>query len=208
MMKRFPLPALLLASLWPAGASGQTAPQEETAGAADIVSERIALDDGELILKQTIYVDAGLEEAWAYFTDKEHIQRWMAPVAEADIKPGGAILTNYDACASVGDEGTIELNVLNFIPHELLTLQSSLESAKDASWMHDAIMAREDDLYNIIEFEAVTPERTRITSWGLGYRQDEDWQAMLGFFIAGNEWSYQQLQKAVAGEEIWPACEG
>ena len=180
--------------------------QEDAEASQAIASERIELADGELILKQTVTVDVGIEEAWGFFTEPEQIRLWMAPVATADIRPGGAIRTHYDACASVGDEGTIELEVVNFIPRRLLTLQSSLEPAREASWMTDAIFARQDDLYNVIQFEAIAPDRTRIVSWGLGYRQDPEWQAMLGFFIAGNEWSYSQLQRAIDGEQVWPPC--
>ena len=72
--------------------------------------------------------------------------------------------------------------------------------------MNEAIYARRDDLYNVIEFEAVSENQTRITSWGLGYRQDPEWMEMLNFFIAGNTWSFQQLQRAVAGEQVWPEC--
>jgi len=204
MLDKLSLLALLSAAsfIFPTDAA-LTDPHSEQA----IASERIALNDGELILKQTVVVDVGVEKAWSFFTDSKQIRLWMTPVAEADIRPGGSIRTHYDACASVGDEGTIELEVVNFIPNRLLTLQSSLESARDASWMTEAIYERRDELYNVIQFEAVTHDRTRITSWGLGYRQDPEWQAMLGFFIAGNEWSYSQLQKAIRGEEVWPPCE-
>lgn len=60
---------------------------------------------------------------------------------------------------------------------------------------------------NLIEFEPVDDNRTRITSWGLGYGAGDAWDQMIGFFIAGNEWSYNQLGRALAGENIRPACE-
>lgn len=207
MLDKLSLLALLSAAsfIFPTDAAlpQQNDPHSEQA----IASERIELNDGELILKQTVVVDVGVEKAWSLFTASEQIRLWMAPVAEADIRPGGSIRTHYDACASVRDGGTIELEVVNFIPRQLLTLQSSLESAREASWMTDAIFERQDDLYNIIQFEAISPDRTRIISWGLGYRQDPEWQAMLGFFVAGNEWSYSQLLKAIRGERVWPPCD-
>ncbi len=207
MLDRFlPLALLSAASLMlpPEAALSQ---QNDPESQQTITSERIAFGDGELILKQSVIVDVGIEEAWTFFTDPEQIRLWMAPVAEVDIRPGGAIRTHYDACASVGERGTIELEVVNFIPRQLLTLQSSLESAREASWMTDAIFERQNDLYNIIQFEEISPDRTRIISWGLGYRQDPEWQAMLGFFIAGNEWSFTKLQDAIRGQQVWPPCD-
>ena len=171
-----------------------------------IISQRIELPNGELILKQTVLVDASLEDTWRYFTESEYISRWMAPVAAAEIAPGGRIQTHYDACASIGEAGTISLDIVNFVPQRLITLQSNLETSRDASWMSDAIYERRNDLYNIIEFAPASEDQTRITSWGLGYRQEPEWDAMLGFFVAGNEWTYSNLQRAVRGGSIWPEC--
>lgn len=180
--------------------------QSDAETAPTFSSELISLDDGELILKQTIVLDVSLEQAWDLFTEADQISRWMAPVAKAEVRPGGTIRTHYDACAAIGDAGTITLDIVNFIPHQLLTLQSSLDAARGANWMNEAILDREDDLFNVIEFEAISPSATLITSWGLGYRDDPEWEAMLGFFTAGNEWSYAQLHRAVRGEEVWPPC--
>lgn len=196
--------SVLILAATPLGTAA--AQEQQPAEEASIVSERIPLANGELILKQTVIIDASVSETWAYFTDEEYISRWMAPVAAADLRTGGSIRTNYNSCASIGDEGTIDLQIRNFIPESLLTLQSSLESARDAEWMNDAIYEQRDHLYNVIQFEPLSEDQTRITSWGLGYRQDQEWETMLGFFIAGNEWSYQQLQKAVRGEQVWPPC--
>lgn len=171
-----------------------------------ITSETIATAEGEIALKQSLVVETGLADAWALFTTDAGVRQWMAPVGAVDLRSGGAIRTNYNACAAPGDEGTITNTIVNFVPQRFLTLQADLVPQREAEWMNEAIFARRDNLYSVIEFEAVSQGRTRITIWGLGYGTGPEWETMLGFFIAGNEWTLAQLQKAVAGEQAFAPC--
>ncbi|MGB3723466.1 MAG: SRPBCC domain-containing protein [Pacificimonas sp.] len=200
------LALFLTGALFATSAVGSAKPAGEHAASGVLVSETIHMADGEVALKQSVIVDADLEQTWALFTEASQVKRWIAPVAEVDLRTGGTIRTHYDSCASIGDPGTIELTIVNYIPQHLLTLQSNLESARDAAWMNDSIYSRRDDLYNVIEFEPLDGGRTRIVSWGLGYGDGPEWQTMFDFFVKGNEWTYGQLKKAVAGEEVWPDC--
>lgn len=161
---------------------------------------------GERTLKQSMVVNADLATAWAHFTDAESVKRWMAPVAEVDLRSGGSIRTSYDPCASIGDPSTIRLNIVNFVPRRLLTLQAELPGDARPEWMSEEAFAARDRLYNVIEFEPVDTDRTRITSWGLGYGAGAEWEQMIQFFIRGNEWSFAQLQKALAGEQVTAVC--
>ena len=170
-----------------------------------IESELIAVSDGEQALRQSLIVDLPLSETWAMFTSEAGVSSWMAPVAQVDLRSGGAIRTNYDACAAIGDAGTITLEIVNILPERFLLLHTDL-SGNQSSWMNDAIRARGPDMTNLIEFEPVGEDRTRITSWGLGYGTGEDWEQVTRFFIAGNEWRFGQLLKAVAGEELYAEC--
>mgnify|MGYP000176853787 CR=1 FL=1 len=130
----------------------------------------------------------------------------MAPVGHVDLRSGGTIRTNYDPCAAEGDDGWITNRIVNFVPGRFITLQANLEPQREAEWMNETIYARRDSLYSVIEFEEVSESRTRITIWGLGYGDGLEWQTMLGFFTAGNEWTFGQLRKAVAGEQAYPPC--
>lgn len=168
--------------------------------------EELSETSDQAILKHEVVLEVGLAEAWDYFTDSRKLAQWMAPVVEVELRPGGTIRSNYDSCAAVGDEGTITLDIVNYVPQRILTLQSELESARGASWMNDTIYAERDNLYNVIEFQAEGENRTRIISWGLGYGATSDWDAMIKFFEIGNDWSYKQLHKAIAGEMVWPPC--
>ncbi|MCM8557752.1 SRPBCC domain-containing protein [Sphingomicrobium sediminis] len=150
----------------------------------------------QLTLRQEVVLDTDLDTAWSMFTTGEGAATWMAPVAEVDLRPGGAIRTNYDPAAAIGDPGTTELRIVNFAPKRILTLQADL-SEVEADWLTDAIRAEADSFYNVITFDALGPGRTRIVSWGTGYRDDPDYRTMLGFFVRANRWTFEQLAAAV-----------
>ena len=164
--------------------------------AAEPSSEIVEGEDGQLFLKQSIILDADLATSWALYTTDEGASRWMAPKVEVDLRPGGSLKSQYDATAQIGDPGTVEVRIVNYVPERLLTLQADL-SELQADWLTDEVRAAQHELYNVIMFEALDDGRTRITSWGIGYRDAPGWEKMIGFFTAANEWTLGQLAKAL-----------
>ncbi|MEL1250895.1 SRPBCC family protein [Aurantiacibacter gilvus] len=177
------------------------------AAAQDVQSERNPVSEDEQALRQTLVLDAPLADLWNLFATDAGVSSWMAPVGYVDLRTGGMIRTNYNACAEPEDDGWIENTIVNFVPERMITLQANLEPQREASWMNETIYARRDNLYSVIEFEAVSPDQTRLTMWGLGYGIGPEWETILGFFTAGNEWTFAQLQRAVAGEQVYPGCD-
>lgn len=169
--------------------------------------ETVLVGDDEQALRQTVVFDAPIEEVWSRFTTADGVASWMAPVAEVDLRSGGAIRTSYDPCGTLDGDGTITLSIVNYVPNTLLILKTDLSNADEAAWMNDAIRERAPNMANVIEFESLEDGRTQITSWGLGYGTGENWEQMIGFFTAGNEWSFGQLRRALAGETVNPVCE-
>ena len=159
------------------------------------------------VLVQVEEFDIPVGELWSFYTKSDQVVRWMAPVAQVELSAGGSIRTNYNPCAKVGDKGTIDLKIVAYVPERRLILQSDLEPQREATWMNETVYANRDRLFNLIEFEELENGRSRIVSWGLGYGQGEEWATMISFFEQGNAFSYGQLRKAIAGEDVWPACE-
>ncbi len=50
-----------------------------------------------------------------------------------------------------------------------------------------------DNLYNVILFEELAPDRTRIVSYGLGYRDTEEMRKLMNFFVSANKTLYRKL---------------
>lgn len=183
--------AIALAALfWSPMASAQSAPE----------STIIEGEGDQLFLKQSITLETDLATAWSLYTTAEGAGRWMAPKIEVDLRPGGKMRSQYDPNAEIGDPGTVEVTIVNYVPERFLTLQADL-SMLEADWLTPEVRAAQDELYNIIEFEAIEPTRTRITSWGIGYRDAPGWEKMIAFFKAGNEWTLGRLAAAIAPDE-------
>lgn len=153
-----------------------------------IQSELITSDADELILKQLFIVDAPVEKVWAYFTEEELYQQWSAPVVEIEMKINGKIRANYRPGGSLEDDDTITIHILNYIPEKLITLQSEIPETFPAF-----IKQNEKNFYNITEFNETESGGTEIISYGLGYKNTDQFQEVISFFAQGNLQSYQKL---------------
>jgi len=142
----------------------------------------------ELVLIQKFDIRVPIDSVWNAYTTKKGWESAFVPLAEVDFKINGTIKTSYNKEAIIGDSTTIVLHVLNYVPKKLITLQAEL-----SSHFPDFMKADEKDLYNLIYFEAIEPSLTRVTSYGIGYKNNEKYISLLKFFIAGNEMSYLNL---------------
>ena len=70
----------------------------------------------------------------------------------------------------------------------MLTLQAELTKNFPEFMKADA-----KDLYNMILFEAISATKTKVTSYGIGYKNNDKYRSLMTFFIQGNEQSYHNL---------------
>ena len=137
---------------------------------------------GQRILLHRFEVAAPVERVWKAYTTAEGWRSWAAPLAEVDLRVGGSILTHYDPAATIGDPGTNRLEIVNFVPERLLTLQADLSENWPEVLKEDA-----EGLYNVILFESRGEGTTAVESYGLGYRDRPEYDDLLGFFRSANE---------------------
>ncbi|MFD2561189.1 SRPBCC domain-containing protein [Aquimarina rubra] len=142
----------------------------------------------ELILIQEFMVNVPLDSVWNAYTTKNGWESWAVAIAEVDFKINGTIRTNYNKNGKIGDSTTINLKVVNYIPKKLITLQAELTNN-----FPDFMKKDEKDLYNIICFESLASKKTKVISYGIGYKNNPKYLSLMKFFISGNEMSYQQL---------------
>ncbi len=147
---------------------------------------------GELILIETVTIAAPVARVWNAYTTSAGFASWAAPVAEVDCRVGGSIRTQYDPKAKIGDPNTNTLRIINYVPQKMLTLQADVS----ANWP-EVLKSQASQLYNVILFEELDGNKTRIISYGLGYQDNEEMRGMMGFFIKANEGLYAKLIKAV-----------
>ncbi len=145
-------------------------------------------DLNNIVLKHTLEVNVPIDSVWNAFSTEHSWKKWATPLVEIDFKINGLIRTNYNEKGSIGDDSTITLHIINYIPKKILTLQAELTKNFPEFMKEDA-----KDLFNIITFKELTPNRTRVISYGLGYKNNEKYKSLLQFFIKGNEQSYNNL---------------
>lgn len=142
-----------------------------------------------LILTQEVIVDAPVARVWAAYTTEAGYTAWAATKAEIELRAGGTIRSHYDSRAEIGDPGTITLHVLNVVPERVLTLQ-----AEPSDRWPDAMQADAEHLMNVVLFDELGEDRTRIRSYGVGYGNRQAYEEMMAFFIEANEGLFAGLK--------------
>ena len=156
---------------------------------AQTITSRIETTEaGERILVHEVLIDASVDDVWRAHTTDEDWALWSSPQVEIDLRVGGTIRTHYDESATLGDPGTNTLHIVNYVPRRLLTLKADISE----NWP-EVLKQDGDRLTNVILFEALGEERTRLTSYGIGYRDTPEYDNLMKFFIGANEHLYSKL---------------
>ncbi|WP_165764794.1 SRPBCC family protein [Winogradskyella aurantia] len=153
------------------------------------ISQIDTLASGELILKQEIVINASIEKVWNAYTTPEGWKAWVTPIVEMDFKINGTIKSHYDSTATIGDKGTIVNHILNYVPYKLITMQAELNEN-----FPEFMIGEEKNLYSIVDFDTLSENQTRLTIYGIGYKNEQQWIDLLKFFIRGNEMSLNKLK--------------
>ncbi|NQU49752.1 MAG: SRPBCC domain-containing protein [Planctomycetes bacterium] len=154
-----------------------------------IQSRLIETGAEDLILLQEVIVEAPVQSVWNAYTTEEGWKAWASPAVEIDLRAGGLIRTHYGKDAHVGDPGTNVLHIINYIPERLLTLQADVEERWPEVMKLDA-----ENLMNVILFESLGENRTKIMSYGVGYKNTEAYNELMNFFIPANEGLFKVLK--------------
>jgi uncharacterized protein YndB with AHSA1/START domain len=151
---------------------------------------------GERVLRIETTVPASVNEVWDAWTTKEGLKQWIAPVAVIDLKVGGTILTNYNKNARIGEPGTIQVPIINYIENQLITLKVKLNE-------NFAQKPRDEDqnLQEIVQIVDMGQGKTKIISSMVGWGTGKDWDETYAFFERGNEWTYQQLARYLSARK-------
>jgi uncharacterized protein YndB with AHSA1/START domain len=182
--------ALLTAALViPPACADEQAAKSNAATREDKIQSKIQTTEaGELILVETVLIAAPIDKVWDAYTTTSGYAAWAAPVVQIDFRVGGTIRTHYGANAKIGDPGTNTLRIVNYVPQKLLTLQADVSD----NWP-EIMKSQAKHLYNVIQFEELPGKKTRIVSYGLGYRDNQEMRNLMNFFIRANRSLYAEL---------------
>jgi len=168
-------------------ASGQ---QDNNANHSRIISTIDSTYNNEIVLIQEFTVNVPIDSVWSAFTTKEGWEAAFVPLAKIDFRINGTIKTSYDKNATIGDSTTIVNHIINYVPKKILTLQPEI-----ADNFPEFMKQESKSFYNVIYFKEIAGGKTKIESYGIGYKNNQKYLSLLKFFISGNEMSYLNLIK-------------
>jgi uncharacterized protein YndB with AHSA1/START domain len=146
----------------------------------------------ERALRIEVVVPNSRNDVWDAFTTVEGLRKWVAPVVALDLRAGGSLFANYDESAEIGDPGTIETTILNYLDGELITFKVNLNES-----FSDQLRSEDSNLQEIVQFVSVDDGTTKLISTMVGWGAGPDWDEAYNFFARGNEWTYRQLVGAL-----------
>lgn len=164
------------------------------------VTSRIQTEsNGDIILIHEIIVKAPVAIAWKAYTTTEGWQGWVTPNAKVDLRVGGVIRTNYRKSGKLTDPDAIVNHIINYVPERVLTLQAELSPHFPA-----VIKERGKHLYNVVTFQSLPNNKTKVMSYGTGYRDTPELQKLLKFFVKANESTLLEYVKYVETGKATP----
>jgi uncharacterized protein YndB with AHSA1/START domain len=143
-------------------------------------------------------VAAPVADVWSVFSTGEGFKKLGPAQAEIDLRVGGRMRTHYDPKGRLGDEGTIENEILAFEPQRSIAFrihQPPKAFPFPGAWKSTWTVVTLDDLGGA---------RTHVRIAMLGYDDTAESQAMRAFFATGNAWTLQKLQ-STCGAAVAPA---
>ena len=141
----------------------------------------------ERILIEEVWISAPIDDVWKAYTTEEGWTAWAAPKAEIDFRVGGSIRTAYSG--EIGGDQTNTLQIVNYVPRRILTLKADVSKNWPEIMKKDA-----DNLSNVILFDRIDDDRTRIQSYGIGYSDAPEYDRLMEFFIEANAGLYEVLK--------------
>ncbi|MEO6355984.1 MAG: SRPBCC domain-containing protein, partial [Ferruginibacter sp.] len=150
---------------------------------AQVINSSYVTKFGEKALQFSIIVPIDKAEVWKLFTTDKGLEKWIAPVVKTNMKIGGWIRTNYDKTKTTEDTTAIQLDIINYLENEMLTLKVNLNDNFPQEAKNE-----DKNLQEIIQFIDIGKGKTKIISTMVGWGQGSHWDKAYTFFEKGNEW--------------------
>lgn len=157
---------------------------------AQVINSSYVTKFGEKALQFSIIVPTDKAEVWKLFTTDKGLEKWIAPVVKTNMKIGGWIRTNYDKTKTTEDTTAIQLDIINYLENEMLTLKVNLNDNFPQEAKNE-----DKNLQEIIQLIDIGKGKTKIISTMVGWGQGSHWDKAYTFFEKGNEWTYKEFLK-------------
>jgi uncharacterized protein YndB with AHSA1/START domain len=142
--------------------------------------------DGPSFVNEGV-VAAPIADVWRVWSTSEGYKAVGVALANVDLRVGGLIRSRYGADGVLGDEQTIEQEILAYEPPRMIAVRIHKTPAnfpfKDA-WKHT---------WTVVTLTPLDDGHTRVRAVSLGYESDAESLAMQRFFERGNQQTLDAL---------------
>jgi uncharacterized protein YndB with AHSA1/START domain len=125
-------------------------------------------------------VHAPIADVWRVWSTSEGYKSLGVALAEVDLRVGGLIRSRYGADGVLGDDQTIENEILAFEPPRMIAIRIHKPPASfpfKEAWKHT---------WTVVTLTPLPGGRTHVRAASLGYGTDRESVAMRRFFERGN----------------------
>ena len=132
-------------------------------------------------------VAAPIEDVWKTWSTSEGYRSLGVALADVDLRLGGLIRSRYGADGTLGDEQTIENEIIAYEPPRMIAIRIHKTPANfpfKEAWKHT---------WTVVTLTPVDGNRTNIRVASLGFGSDPESLAMRRFFERGNEQTIKTL---------------
>ena len=140
------------------------------------------------------FVNAPPNEVWRIFTTSEGYKSTGVTQADIDLKIGGHVRT-HAGTGALGDEETMDSEILAFDPEHMLALRGV---HVPASFPHRAALA---GTWTVLYFDNAGENMTRVRIVGVGFTDDPESQALRAHLAKTDR---EMLDRAA--KRFWPKC--
>jgi len=125
-------------------------------------------------------VNAPINEVWKVWSTSEGYKTVGVALADVDLRVGGLIRARYAADGTLGDDQTIENEILAFEPPRMIAIRIHKTPSNfpfKEAWKHT---------WTVVTLTALPDGRTHVRAASLGFGTDAESVAMRRFFERGN----------------------
>jgi uncharacterized protein YndB with AHSA1/START domain len=126
-------------------------------------------------------VNAPIEDVWHVWSTSDGYRALGVALADVDLRIGGIIRSRFSPDGSLGDQQTIENEILAYEPPRMIAIRIHKIPADfpfKHAWKHT---------WTVVTLTPLDGGRTQVRAASLGYGTDQESQAMRRFFERGND---------------------
>jgi uncharacterized protein YndB with AHSA1/START domain len=153
--------------------------------------------NGDRAIQLSIEVPAPPNDVFEAYATTDGFKSWAVPIASIDLRVGGAIESNYNPDAKLGERDNIRNEIVAYVPDRILVLRN-VQAPR--TFVDPELFQR---TVTVVEF-AASGAGTRVTITNAGYGAGEQFDRLYRQFEWGDAYTLAELRaRFVRGPVDW-----